>query len=302
MQEVTCFHCNTVVQISPDKSLCTECGEDLQHLLAPDDVAGYYYHRAQALAASGDPATALAEVERGLTYAGSAELHLLAAILAQRVGRFDQMRRHVAAIAVDDSLRPEAEWLLRAHQARQQALRAEARLERVGLTPAPASTFLDELLGREDGSQGRAHAVRSQALWPIVTAAALMGLVMAAYLWLNQGRGAVEETVAGPQGDAMPVESRSSSDAPEEGEASLLPTPTPTPNVPKDVVQTTGQETAMADSDLRRVVIIPANPFDIRAFLRGAGRADLAALSLDARLQGKKLVVQGVVHLDRQRR
>jgi hypothetical protein len=96
MQEVICFHCGNAVKISPDQSLCSECGEDLQHLLAPEFVAGYFYQRAQTLADQGDAVAALAQVERGLTYAASAELHLLAAILAQQVERYDQMRHHVA--------------------------------------------------------------------------------------------------------------------------------------------------------------------------------------------------------------
>ena len=44
---------------------------------------------------------------------------MLGAILAQRIGDFEQMRLHVAAVPVDDVLRNEAEWLLRSHQSRQ---------------------------------------------------------------------------------------------------------------------------------------------------------------------------------------
>ncbi len=74
--------------------------------------------RAADLSAQGDVAAALAEVQRGLAYQPSSELHLLAAILCKRSKRPDEMRHHVAAIPVDDVLRGEAEWLLRSSQAR----------------------------------------------------------------------------------------------------------------------------------------------------------------------------------------
>jgi nucleoid-associated protein YgaU len=290
----------------------------LQHLLAPEYVADYFYYRAQTLAADGESSTALAEVERGLTYAGSAELHLLAAILAQRVGRFDQMRHHVAAIAVDDTLRPEAEWLLRAHQARQRALRAGAQQPQaaqaaVVSTPAIAflDDFLDELLGRNARPQGQTRIAQLQSLLPTVALAALVGLAVVAYLWLSQESAAVNGTVATqdegpPQAAPAAAESGTTSDAgveePQGEEPSLLPTPTATPDLPGDVVQSPRQGEPLADSDVRRAVIVSASPFDLETVLQDAGRPDLLALGLNATLQGEKLLLQGVVHMDRQRR
>jgi nucleoid-associated protein YgaU len=307
MQEVTCFHCNNVVEIAPDQSLCSFCGEDLQHLLAPEAVADYFHRRARTLAAAGEGASALVEVERGLTYAASAELHLLAAILAQQVGRFDRMRHHVAAIAVDDSLRPEAEWLLRAHQARQAALRAEAGAKGSALLrPAggAAAAFLDELLGREQAAGRAVSAARLAALRPALPVMALVGLMIAAYLWLGTDGSRSGAGTAPAEAQPAPAESQAeivpAAAAPEAAGLTLLPTPTPTPDVPPDVVQAPAAEVATAG--LRPVVIIAATPFDLRQFLSDAGYPDLAALDVKATRQGDKLVLQGIVTLDRQRR
>jgi nucleoid-associated protein YgaU len=314
MQTVTCFHCSQLVQISPDKNLCTECGEDLQHLLAPDEVADYFYQRAQTLASSGDAVTALAEVERGLTFAGSAELHLLAAILAQQVGRFDQMRHHVAAIAVDDSLRPEAEWLLRAHQARQRALREGAQPGSSAIKPPSAPAFLDELLGRSAPVTGHTTALRLPYFLPsfsslftsTLTLAALAGMMMAAYLWFGRDREAVHFNVA-PEAEPLPVQQQAATPvaaAEPVEEPSLLPTPTATPinRTPGNGARATGAGEKLADSNLRQVVIITTTPFDLQQVLQDEGEAELAALGVDARLQGEQLILSGVVHLDLQRR
>lgn len=301
MQEVICFHCSNAVQISPDQSLCPECGEDLQHLLAPEYVAGYFYQRAQTLADQGDAAAALAQVERGLTYAASAELHLLAAILAQQVERYDQMRHHVAAIAVDDTLRPEAEWLLRAHQARQRALQGHPRTR--AQTPG-APSLLDELLGRNEGEDSPTGVRPLQALWPALAVMALLGVVAMAYVsWGREGRlpDAAEMSRAGdtvtPEAAATPAASPAASAA-ETPEATpgagtyLLPTPTPTS--PADV--------AVAASTPRPVVIITADTFDLDRYLRESGYPHLAGLGVGARLQGSTLILRGVVQLDLQRR
>ena len=122
MQAVTCFQCGRDVTVAPNHFVCSHCGADLQHLLLPETVATYFQARAHESSERGELGAALAEAERGLTYADSSELHLLAAILAKQLGRHDSMRQHVAAIPVDDSLRSEAEWLLRSHQDRERAL------------------------------------------------------------------------------------------------------------------------------------------------------------------------------------
>lgn len=317
MQKVTCFHCGSAVRISPDKSLCPECGEDLQHLLDPDFVASYFHHRARELADQGDATAALAQIERGLTYAASAELHLLAAILAQQIGRYDLMRHHVAAIAVDDTLRPEAEWLLRSHQARQRGLRGQ---------PQPAGplegaqALLDDLLGRNQAAA--APATRPlQALWPALAVMAILGLAAVAYMAFG-GADRLPQTadMSRPRPSATPVQQdaaagRAGTAQPPPATLDLLPTPTPSPeipsddipnddipndDIPNDVVQ--GPAAALADSSPRPVVIIEADNFDLAGYLRQTGHPELAELGVDALLQGTTLLLRGVVQLDQQRR
>lgn len=127
MQEVTCFHCGYLVQITPDDERCSVCGTDLRRLLTPEQASLYFYQRAIELADNGDPQRALEEIERGLSVTRSVELHLLAAILAERINDFQEMRKHVAAIPIDDPLRGEGEWLLRSHQSRQREQRESRR-------------------------------------------------------------------------------------------------------------------------------------------------------------------------------
>lgn len=280
--------------------------------MAPDYVAGYFHRRARELADQGDAAAALAQVERGLTYATGAELHLLAAILAQRIERYDQMRHHVAAIAVDDSLRPEAEWLLRAHQARQRALHGQAQAQPSG----GAAALLDDLLGRNQRAEAPAGSHPLQALWPALTVMALLGLIAVAYFTFGSRDNSPETAQMSTPSDAAPAAEETAASSPAETavtpfmEANLLPTPTPTPErlaadsleerIPED--GTRGADAAVADSGPRPVVIIAAGSFDLAGYLRKNGHPELAELGVDARLQGTTLILRGVVQLDRQRR
>ncbi|MCB0126333.1 MAG: hypothetical protein KDE58_28945, partial [Caldilineaceae bacterium] len=128
MQEVVCFNCGRIVHISPDAELCSVCGENLRELIHPAYASRYFYDRAANLVAGSDLLQALREVDRGLNYQASSELRLLGAILSQQMGDFEQMRRHVAAVPVDDVLRSEAEWLLRSHQERKRDERTARRI------------------------------------------------------------------------------------------------------------------------------------------------------------------------------
>jgi hypothetical protein len=174
MHEVTCFHCGHVANISPDADRCPVCATDLKHLIPPDDASRYFYERAAEMAAAGEITLALLEVERGLDYHPSSELHLLAALLSQRLGNLPQMRQHVAAIAVDDILRPEAEWLLRSHQVDMGALRQSAKKAhcfvqtgepRTGPTRLVASNA-GTAIAPAGGCNPRRHALGQQrSLW-----------------------------------------------------------------------------------------------------------------------------------------
>lgn len=123
MQNVRCASCGQLVQVSPDVELCSKCGADLKGQISSQDASDYFYQRSQELAKSGNVDAALDEAQRGAHYTQSSDLYLLAAILAEQLGKYDSMRQHVASIPLDDNLRDEGEWLLRAHQERQRARR-----------------------------------------------------------------------------------------------------------------------------------------------------------------------------------
>jgi hypothetical protein len=58
----------------------------------------------------------------------------------------------------------------------------------------------------------------------------------------------------------------------------------------------------LADSNPNHVVMVESSIFDLQQYLRDEGYTALAALTIDARLQGETLMLQGFVHLDQQRR
>lgn len=338
MQAVTCFQCGRGALIAPDDSICPHCGEDLQHLLLPETVAQFFQARAHESSERGELGAALAEAERGLTYADSSELHLLAAILAKQLGRYDRMRQHVAAIAVDDSLRSEAEWLLRSHQDRERALQEAARHTPSAHVPStvarrPTSdAFLEELLGGEPPTTTASRRTYGQAVASVAIVVVAVTMVAASWWWIGPGTligppptdGALSER---PAEDALPGAQLSASQNSVEAEATItlipaaplntvapatvmvvVPTPTlillptPTPAIPPNLVQAPAQTPELADSNPSRVVIVESTIFDIRQYLRGKNFAELAELAIDARLQGETLVLQGFVHLDAQRR
>jgi nucleoid-associated protein YgaU len=72
--------------------------------------------------------------------------------------------------------------------------------------------------------------------------------------------------------------------------------------VPDNLVQTPTEVHELVDSDLRRAVIVPTDVFDLTTFLNETGNRELAALPIDARVQDDRLILQGIVHTDLQRR
>lgn len=306
MYEATCIHCSTVATITPDDAVCPGCGEDLQHLLPVDVVVDYFRARVHEYWISEDTIAALAETERGLTFVESSDLHLLAAILAKRLGRHDLMRRHVAAIPVDDSLRGEAEWLLRSHQNRERALQ-EAALAQASprdLPTTPTSTFLDELTGH---THDVAPPVRSP--WATVISIAIVSvagmLIVASWWWF--GPGAIptppDQGVAGmiPTPEPSPVLAPSTP-ANDADPAAILPTPTSTPVMQTSPLSTSPETPGVADNSARPVVLVTVTPFDLEDFLRSAEQDDLTDLPITARIQDERLILQGIVYLDAQRR
>ncbi len=123
MYKLSCSACGQTVEIAPDAALCSACGEDLIGLIPKEGTPKHYYARAEQYIDQDNTEQALAVVQDGLEHVISSDLLLLGAILAEKMGQYDLMRHYVSRIPVDDSLRAEGEWLLRAHQARQRAQR-----------------------------------------------------------------------------------------------------------------------------------------------------------------------------------
>jgi hypothetical protein len=332
MQAVTCFQCGRDSVIAPDGYLCPHCGADLQHLLLPETVADFFQARAHESSERGELGAALAETERGLTYADSSELHLLAAILAKQLGRHDRMRHHVAAIPVDDSLRGEAEWLLRSHQDRERALQEVSRHapapRPVPLLPTddPAYALLEELLGGVAPVAAGPKRTHVQAVASVAIVVAALTMVAASWWWIGPGilagsrvtndRAAGDQlSITGMGSDATPLATLLSSGvqgAPLSAATPqrmaltspplLLPTATPVSAIPTDLVQVAMETPELADSNPNHVVMVESSIFDLQQYLRDEGYTALAALTIDARLQGETLMLQGFVHLDQQRR
>ncbi len=233
MIDVTCFHCGSIVQISPDAERCAKCGANLRRLIGGEQASGYFYHRAADMAGEGNVIAALQEVQRGLAYQPSSELNLLGAILCKRLGHLDQMRHYVAAIPADDALRGEAEWLLRSNQARQ---RAPVDPTKSGKAPValPLVTDADALpMLMEEISPSVHHPRRPPprrwvrpVLWlSLFTALAFGGW----FIWQNPPAellAALPGSGAGAATEQDPADGSAPSPVPATGAPAALPAPT----------------------------------------------------------------------------
>jgi hypothetical protein len=327
MQAVTCFQCGRDTLIAPNRYICPHCGEDLQHLLLPETVALFFQARAHESSERGELGAALAEAERGLTYADSSELHLLAAILAKQLGRPDRMRQHVAAIPVDDTLRSEAEWLLRSHQDRERALQEVAHHRRAAARPPhptqpdAAASFLEELLGGEATDGATSRRTYGQVVASVAIVLIAVTMVAASWWWMGPGAfmGNLEDENPAAEGqlsstgtgglagnDPAPATAGVLVTATLPATAAtatpmLLPTATPPPRMPENLVQEAANTPEFVDSNPNNVVVVTTTIFDIRQYLREQGYVELAELTIDARVHGETLLLQGFVHEDSQR-
>lgn len=335
--QTTCLYCGLPTNITPDKPRCTECGGDLEALITPNYAVDFYYQRAQEQAFQGDAKQALSTIRQGLNESDSSDLHLLAAILHQRMGEHDQMRAHVAAIPIDDALRPEGEWLLRSHQARQAGSRRRVQTHNDALAMTPFGQI------GKDGNRKKEQ--RRRPLWLLPVAAVLLLVVAAWWGWqsgalnsglqqlgmagipgLTQSSVPTVEPVAAPVIDPAPV----IEPAPQvEAQPLPLPTPTPAPTTPPpaDVVQvapTPVTETVLvsaaitdtevggpvaapvpspvASSDQGNVVTLAESAeLDLAELLRQLGEADLADLPVTANRSGGEIQLTGTVPTAAQR-
>ena len=303
MQEVVCYTCGRIVHISPDAELCSVCGENLRELLHPVHASKYFYDRAAKLAASDQLLPALQEIDRGLRYQPSSELRLLGAILAKRIGDFAQMRYHVAAIPVDDVLRPEGEWLLRSHQSRQRELReatksgAIIRNETVG-----AAVEIPNAMQPMLAASGRFR-------YGMALAGVLLVILFGGGWWFGAlPFGRLQPVGQGETVDANPRVTPAQQPSPSQptntplpaAEATLVLTPTVTitPDVPANFaeVQPTATPDEFANIDITDTVRLgTVQLFDLAGYLQQQNRPDLAELGVTATQQEGVLALQGIV-------
>lgn len=240
MLETTCTNCGREVRITPDAEFCAACGENLKALIPRYHMSEYFYSRASALAETASNRAALQEVQRGLEQVDSAELQLLAAILAETEGEYDLMRQYVSRIPVSDRLRDEGEWLLRSHQARKSAKRLGSRHVDYGrfgssrgdsgpadsanrtLTEPESPSVRMPLIGQgayDTQVVGPTREImvlpqkpvnmldpnrRSRRSWPgLLTVLLLLGVVWIGWRFLNGGFGGQQAAV---EGETVPIE------------------------------------------------------------------------------------------------
>jgi nucleoid-associated protein YgaU len=290
------------VQISPDAARCSVCGEDLRRTIPGEYSARYFYRRAADLAARGDVKSALAEAERGIDFHESSELRLLAAILSKRIGDQERMRRHVAAIPADDRLRQEAEWLLRAQDARRQAERAaqgpaaQEKSRTRNPTPDRLPRTLNEVQVTSAASPQSAEAPWVQRLWGAVAMLLLLILGGMGWVLLSSGPDALLSLLP------TVVQEDAASDQDVEDVATALPivTPSITSTIPSDLVQPASPE-PIANAAQGGVEGAGNPQVDLETALRDAGRVDLLVSDLSARLELTRLLISGVMPSDSQR-
>jgi hypothetical protein len=294
-------------------------------LLPSEGSAEDYYSSAVQLAEAGELDSAAAEIERGLELDENSDLHLLAAIVAKRRGDYDGMRRHVAAIPLDDSLRSEGEWLLRSHQEQQRAKRSGGKqVVASGQDTAQEGTLLPFV-----GETPRSTAERTQrrrapagSLIAIVVVVVLAAIIFGGLVF-SEIPEAIRERIAeqfpGPPEEAVPMDGepiveRSEADFSTGGVLSetvtltdsdginglpvvtIVDTPEP---LPAEVVTGSALVTAPVEAATPEALITDAVgsavAFDIKALLEDEGYEDLAARTLYARWVGTTLVLEGTV-------
>lgn len=289
MLAVTCFQCGHTVEISPDSERCELCGANLRRLIDAQQASRYFYTRAAELSARGDVSAALVEVQRGLAYQPSSELHLLGAILCKRMGRFDEMRHHVAAVPIDDVLRGEAEWLLRSNQARQRALATRPQEE----TPLSDDELLPLVMEEVRPSPQPLRRRSPSRAVAMLSAAVLLG-VGGWWLWENPPNWIdallpVSQITAPTEQPTMAVEQMQT--APElEQNTPAPPEVAPTPFVGRDLAATDPQP--LAGSSPEAIIVAP--PLDLKTILIEAQRPELAE-TITGRLEGTRLVLEGTI-------
>lgn len=329
---LTCHDCGSTIYISAEAPNCPECGAELESYLRGLEYVRECYRQASAETLAGDHDRALAILAQGLSAVNASELHLLAALIHRKQGEFDGMRRHVAAIPVDDPLRPEGEWLLRSHQQRQRAVRQASKEEtppavQVGKAVRQLSP---EFYTRPPALESPLAPQRNTRR-PLLRATSVIAFLLVAALLLRQpltqGWARLVEGESLPVGQAAPTPAPVSNS----GQAAALPTsppaqpptptseptaaPTPLPTAtlpvpvaaaPEPVAPTAESPSptpdlpaiaAVNDALAAAVATAAASRYDLAAYFAQAERGDLAVLPVSARLLDGRLVLTGEVPL-----
>ena len=323
MLDVLCPHCAKTAQISPYATHCNFCNADLHAELSTEDISSFFYSRASDFFAAGDRPGALREAKRGLERTDSSELRLLAAILSERSGAYDEMRSHVAAIPIDDALRPEAEWLLRSHQDRQRDHRQISRDTgaRGAVTSELLPASLQRLYGGQPGAvtpmdevrrRGRAIALGVIAVALLfVVALSLTGRTAefaglfggdrgtdAAQIEAAETTGAnlsATDPVDGEGVDAVGTEQDGAQQEPGSDEGEGEPTPAPTETVSPNLVLDPTDMPLLTDSQPE---LPAATTLDVPAVLARAGLEYLIEVGIKAEYADGSAILKGVVPQD----
>ncbi len=320
-----CPQCKAQVVVLLPSVSCARCGHDLAPQVPADELADALYDLAAEQARQHNLSAALSVLEQGLTQVERSDLHLLAALLYRKRGDYEAMRRHVAAIPMDDVLRGEAEWLLRDHQQRMRREREQLRRER---PPRPRR-------------RSPARPWRPSVGWLGVPAvlALVFGMFWWGRPWVAQLVAALSQTappevrsVQTPAGNSTfltPAEPQVTIVSPTATVPPPTPTPltTPTPPLADQPQGTSAAARAQGPTPTATSVPSPtpepspslaaeptatpdlveairtalAKPVDLAAYLEAQGRPDLAQLPVEVRRLGDKLWVQGTLSFIRQR-
>jgi nucleoid-associated protein YgaU len=282
--EVLCYQCGRVAYITPDAIRCSHCQANLRTLIAPDAARVYFYQRAQAFADRGEAKYALAEAKRGIEFSDNSELRLLAAILARRLGNIDEVRRHVAAIAVDDRLREEAEWLLRSADSgfRPMAISRSS----MARTPSGAHGAAPMLPPQ---AQTAAAATGRQAARPLFILFSVLALVVLLWNFARRTPQVVLNSVT-PLPTATEIPLWATAALP-----TVTPQVTPSPASSEVIVNAAPLVDQLAARN-PTVGLETSTVFNLAESLNAAQRNDLAALPVEGRLNKTgRLVLAGTV-------